>query len=336
MSDNNATHRGGGSALARVAITDHRPGSARLGLSIAGVTALVSGISVFVNSYGVHAVRQPAVYTTAKNLVAALLIASGTLLWRRRPAVPAGSAPFAGLRGLPPLQWARLAYVGVVGGGVAFVLFFVGLAHTTAEPAAFLHDTLVLWVALLAVWFLGERLSPWNVAAVALLISGQVAVTGGVGHLVVSRGQALVLAATILWAVETVVAKRLLASLSPAVVANARMAIGAGVLVVYLALTGDLGTLLRLDAAQLGWTALTGLLLTAYVITWMEALARARAVDVASVLVASVVVTSLLDAAAGHHGLAPQALGLVLVALGAAAVMVAWPRPVAPSRPEVP
>jgi drug/metabolite transporter (DMT)-like permease len=305
------------------------------GMAVAGATALVSGVAVFVNSYGVHAVRQPAVYTTAKNLVAALTLALGAVLLRARRARPrtAGASPRRRMRAA---EWVGLAYVGVVGGGVAFVLFFVGLARTTAEPASFLHDTLVVWVALLALPFLGERLSPWNVAAIVALVAGQVAVTGGVGHLVAGRGQALVLAATVLWAVETVVAKPLLRVLSPDVVAIARMGIGAVVLVVYVTATGHLAMLVGLDAHQMKWVAVTGLLLSAYVATWMVALARGRAVDVTSVLVASVIVTAMLDAAVDHTRLAPQALGLALVAVGVTAIVGAWPRPVPSSQNQAP
>ena len=38
------------------------------GIVLAAGTALVSGVSVFANSYGVHAIASPAVYTTAKNI----------------------------------------------------------------------------------------------------------------------------------------------------------------------------------------------------------------------------------------------------------------------------
>ena len=55
-------------------------------------------------------------------------------------------------------QWGALAPIGVIGGSVPFVLFFEGLARASSPQAAFLHKTLVLWVALLAVVVLGERL----------------------------------------------------------------------------------------------------------------------------------------------------------------------------------
>lgn len=314
------------------------PGVGRVALSgvvVAGVTALVSGISVFVNSYGVHAVRQPALYTTAKNLVAALLLAAaavGVLGRRRGGAVGrflhagTGAPPRACLpesRARRALWWAGLAYVGIVGGGLAFVLFFDGLADTTAAPAAFWHDTLVVWVALLGAPFLRERPTWWNFAAVAVLVGGEVAITGGIGHLAGDRGELLVLAATVLWAVEVVVAKVVLRSLSPGVVALARMGVGALTLVAYLIATGTLGGLVSLDAGQVGWVLLTGTLLACYVGTWMTALARARAVDVTSILVAGALITSLLQVAAGTTSFGAQVPGLVLVALGTGAAVAA-------------
>lgn len=306
------------------------PGRAPMsGVAVAGMTALVSGVSVFVNSYGVHSIGDAAVYTTAKNLVAAVALAAMAGIVRSRRATEPAAGRSPGGRGRPAglLHWVGLAYVGVVGGGLAFVLFFEGLARTTAAPAAFLHDTLVMWVALLAMVFLRERPSPLNLGAIVLLVGGEVAVAGGTGHLVGGAGQLLVLEATVLWAVETVVAKRLLRSMAPTSLAVARMGTGAVVLVVFVAATGHLGTLTGLTAGQAGWALLTGGLLAAYVGTWMVALSRARAVDVTSVLVASVVVTSLLQLAAGQSGTTPEAVGLVLVAVGTVAVLWAWPRP---------
>jgi len=299
------------------------------GIAVAGLTALVSGFAVFVNAYGVRALPSPTVYTTAKNLTTALILGLLTVLsvalgksamaerWirvQRRSGVVARSAT-AG-------TWAALAFVGVVGGGVAFVLFFNGLSKLAATPAAFLHDSLVVWVGLLALPVLGERPTGWNVAAIGLLVGGEVAIIGGIGHLGASSGSLLVLGATVLWAIETVLIKRLLETFSPAAVALTRMGVGSVVLVGYVGATVGLGPLFTLGAAQWGWVLLTGLLLAAYVATWMTALGRARAIDVTSVLVFSVVVTGLLQAAAGTRALAPQGLGLALVAGGT--VLVAW------------
>jgi drug/metabolite transporter (DMT)-like permease len=326
------------------------------GLVVAGIAAVISGVSVFVNSYGVHAVTQPSVYTAAKNLVAAAVLAvtfvaawgwrlhgqSAVLRrWIDPPDAPVGARrPVGGGADVVgvgadavradthhrPAAWRRrarlvaLAYVGVVGGGVAFVLFFNGLARTSATPAAFVRDTLVVWVALLAGPFLHERVTAWNLAAIALLVGGEIAISRGVGGIGWGSGQAMILAATLLWAVEVVIAKWLLADLSPGSLSLVRMGVGAIVLVGYVLATGAGRALVSLDAVQLGWVLLTGALLAAYVGAWFTALARARAVDVTSILVASALVTALLQALAGTQPLAPEALGLLLIIAGTCVV----------------
>jgi drug/metabolite transporter (DMT)-like permease len=324
------------------------------GVAVAGLTACISGLSVFVNSYGVHAISPASAYTTAKNVVAAVLLAVGTVvaraLARRRarggrgraltPGATGGAVarwaegagrrstqrPAAGSAWARATRWVGLAYVGVVGGGLAFVLFFDGLAHSAAAPAAFWHDTLVVWVAVLAVPLLGERLRWWNGLAIAVLVVGQVVMAGGAGHLSPQRGEMLVLAATVLWAVEAVVAKVLLRELAPATVALTRMTVGAATLLVYLGATGSLHVLRSLDLHQLGWVLVTGTLLAGYVATWTSALARSWAVDVTSVLVAGALITSLLDALAGAAAPAPHVLGVVMVAAATGAVLWAASR----------
>ncbi len=312
------------------------------GVTVAGVTALVSGVSVFVNSYGVRAGAAPAVYTTAKNLVAVVVLLLAALVgWTvraRRPGSAAANfvttAPEA--REVPAtrrwVEWLGLAYIGIVGGGLAFVLFFNGLAQSEPTPAAFWRDTLVLWVAVLAVLFLRERLRWWNVTAIVLLISGEIVVSGGVGQLAANRGEVDVLASSVLWAIEVVVARRLLRTRSPATLATVRMGLGAVTLTLYLAFSGSLGQLASLNADQWHWALWTGGLLSIYVATWMSALARARAVDVTAVLASSVIVTWLLQLVAGTTSLSGDTLGLVLIGAGATLVLVqsyrrSWWRP---------
>ncbi len=318
------------------------------GIAVASMTAVISGLSVFVNSYGVHSIAAPSVYTTAKNLVATVILAAGALagraVSRRRADSAAGRfvtvnrGPESG-RATPVswrtwglARWVGLAYVGIVGGGIAFVLFFDGLADTTATPAAFWRDTLVLWVAILAIPLLRERLTWWNLTAIGVLVAGEIAIAGGVGHLSTDRGELLVLTATVLWAVEVVVAKVLLHDMAASVLALVRMGIGALALVIYLAASGALHLLIAFSADQIGWALLTGLLLAAYVGTWMTALGRARAIDVTSVLVGSAVVTALLQAAAGTSALAPHVLGLILILGGTATVVWAGRRAVTARR----
>ncbi len=287
---------------------------------LALATALVSGVSVWVNASGVKEFADPTTYTTAKNIVAAAVLVGLVCVGRGR------GARLTRPRGAR--QWLGLAVVGVVGGSVPFVLFFEGLARATSTQAAFLHKTLVLWVALLAVALLRERLQWWHWLAIGALLVGQAGLQGGVpGSL--GRPELLILAATLLWSVEVVVAKPLLASLSSWTVGVARMTIGSVALVGWLAVRGKLSAFGSLTGEQVGWALLTGLLLAAYVATWLAALARAQAVDVTAVLVLAVPVTAVLQAVVDGATLGTQdGWQLLLVAGGG---LVCWlgvrPRP---------
>jgi drug/metabolite transporter (DMT)-like permease len=280
-----------------------------LGISLAFATALVSGISIYVNGHAVKHFPDATVYTTAKNLVAGLLLLTFAL--SRRAAVRGE------LSGRPSGRRQRLGLlaVGVLGGSVPFVLFFEGLARAEATQAAFIQKTLVVWVALLAVPLLRERFGVPHALAICLLVAGQAWIAGDAGTIAFGQGEAMILAATILWAVELVLAKRLLATIPWQALGAARMAIGTGVLLGWVAVSGRTGKLEALDAEQWRWILLTGLLLTLYVATWYAALARAQAIDVTAVLVFGAVVTALLSGAA--DGAPISTVGTLLVAIGA-------------------
>ncbi len=285
----------------------------RLGLLLALCTAMVSGVAVFLNSYGVKAFGNPTLYTTAKNIVAAVvLVIVGSVAARRdaRPVRPRGAR-----------QWLTLAVIGVIGGSVPFVLFFEGLARASSVQAAFIQKTLVMWVALGAVLVLKERLHWPHLVAIVLLVVGQIGLAGGPGG-IWDNGTAMILAATLLWSVEVVVAKRLLGDLSSWTVGIARMGFGSVVLVAWTMTRGTSGGLLHLTPTQWGWVLLTGLILAAYVGTWFAALARAQAVDVTAVLVIGALVTAALSAVVKGTALAPQTPWLVMLLTGTA--LVGW------------
>jgi len=241
-------------AMTTTAMTKTR----RAGLMLALLTAVISGFAIFLNGYGVKAVGNATVYTTAKNVVAALVLFAVVAAGRTRGVTV--SRPEG--RG----QWWGLAAVGVIGGSVPFVLFFEGLARASSTQAAFLNKTLVLWVALLAVVVLKERLQVWHWIAIGLLLVGQAGLSGGLTASI-SSGELLILAATMLWAIEVVVAKRLLGSLSSWTVGLARMGFGSVALIGWVLATGSGAALLTMDVAQWGWVLLTGVILAGYVAT---------------------------------------------------------------------
>ncbi|HEY7468829.1 MAG TPA: DMT family transporter [Acidimicrobiia bacterium] len=292
------------------------------GLLMAALAALISGVSVFVNGYGVRVwaeVSDPTTYTTLKNAGAALilLVTAGLVGRRRSDRAPEVVEPRRNRIGL--------GVVAVVGGSVPFVLFFEGLALATSTDAAFIHKTLVIWVIVLATVLLHERVGLLQLGAVALLLVGQAVLSGGVDQVSLGPGEWMILAATILWAIETVIAKRLLVTVSPPTLAVARMAGGAALLIGYGLIRGAFSTLGEVTALHLGWIALTAVTLACYVWTWYAALSRAPAVDVTAVLVGGAVITALLET--GIRGVElPPVAGLALVATGVVLLMMARAR----------
>jgi drug/metabolite transporter (DMT)-like permease len=284
---------------------------ARRGVALALGTAAISGFSVYFNSFGVKLVPDAAVYTTAKNGVAAIILVG--------LALALGAARET--RALDVRRRTGLLVIAVIGGSVPFVLFFSGLAIATAPTAAFIHKTLFIWVALMAVPLLGERLGLIQVGALGLLLASQFLIGPPTG-LGWGPGETMIAAATLLWSVEVVLAKRLLVEVSAPLLGAARMGLGLVVLVGYLAVSGRLGGLGAISGAAFLWILVTGVLLAGYVATWFSALRYAPATTVTSVLVTAVVVTGVLSSVS--NGAAPDprvVLGYLLILVSAALVV---------------
>jgi drug/metabolite transporter (DMT)-like permease len=293
----------------------------KAGILIAFVTACISGVAVWVNGHAVTHFTDATVYTTAKDAVAGVLLIAIAVMWRETTTPPVTAAMSSRTRLI------GLAAVAVLGGSVSFVLFFEGLARAEATQASFIQKTLVIWVTLLAVPLLKEKVQWPHLLAIALLIGGQIWLVPAVGTVKFGVGEAMILAATLLWSVEVIVVKKLLLGMSPRLLAAARMGLGTALLFGWLAVSGKWGTFTSLDWTQWRWCLLTGLILTGYVGTWYAALSLAGAIDVTAVLVFGAVVTAALSGA--FDGVPVRAGGLTLIALGTAltAALALRPRP---------
>nr|MDP9483954.1 DMT family transporter [Chloroflexota bacterium] len=300
----------------RLALT-RIPQTLRWGIVLAVATAVISGFSIFVNAFAVKQLPDPAVYTTLKNGVAALALI----------ALAAISVRPQSVRSVPARGWGWLAVIGLIGGSVPFLLFFIGLAQASAPSAAFIHKTLFVWVALLAVPFLGERLGKAQIGALLVLLASQLLIVPPAG-ITWGIGETLIAAATLLWALETILARRVLRTVPSAVVGSARLGIGLVVLVGYLVATGKLASVATLTTGQWGLVLLTGVFLSAYVGTWFAALQRAPASLVTAILVLGAPITAGLQVLQGGTVPASTVLlghGLILLA-GATLVLPALRR----------
>jgi drug/metabolite transporter (DMT)-like permease len=262
------------------------------GIKFALITALISGVSIFVNKFAVGAFGQPLAFTAFKNtLVAVFLI--GIIL---------GAGKYHHVKFLSKKEKLYLLLIGLIGGSIPFYLFFTGISQIPAINAAMIHKTLVIWVIILAVPILKERISKLQILAIALLFSSNL-VIGGFRGFLFSTGELMILAATVLWAVETIIAKKVLPSVDPDIVAASRMVIGAVVLLGAALLTAPsaLGSVTGLSLAQWVLVLVTVLFLLGYVTSWYRALKFAPAIVVTAVLVSSTLVTNILTATFVTH-----------------------------------
>ncbi len=277
------------------------------GLYFALLAALISGVANFTNKFAVGVITPPLFFTAIKNVGAGILIVSFILLagkWQK-------------LRALTKTEIYQLLAIALVGGTIPFYLYFTGLSQVPAINAALIHKTLVIWVAFLAVPLLKERLTKTMLLAVVLLFGGNLLV-GGFKMFRLSNGELMILAATILWAAETILAKKTLRNVDPDIVTGVRLGLGSLILVgasLFL-YPRALGKTFTLSSGQWLLLLLAIGTLTLYVAFWYRALKYAPATTVAAVLVTATLVTNLLSAIFVTHlwtmDMVLQALAMVL------------------------
>jgi drug/metabolite transporter (DMT)-like permease len=293
----------------------------RSGIGLALAAAAVSGGSVWLNGQVVTRVDtfgDPGTYTTAKNLVAGALILVVAVVATTTGSRQGLTRPTS--RG----HWVGLAVVALVGGALPFLLFFEGLAASGAPAdAQLVHKAgLLAFVALLAPTVLRERLGSFQLAGVGGVLFGYWILSSDLGGLSLGRGLLLVLAASLCWSVESVINRWLLAELSPATVAVARLSAGSLVLVAIGLINGDTARLADLGAGAWGWVVLTGAVLAIYAALWLYALANAAVLDVTAVLTLAAPVTAII-AVVAEGSAVPNPVGLGVVACGAVVVALA-------------
>lgn len=249
-------------------------------------TALVSGASIFINKFAVGAIKPALTFAAVKNTGVGLLVISLLLI----------SGKWSKLKKCSAKQCFALLLIGIIGGSLPFYLFFEGLTKIPAINAALIHKTLVIWVAILGNFFLKEKLSKKQMLAIVILFASNL-VVGGFKGFELGIGVLMVLGATMLWAVENVIAKKVLNKVDADIVVAARMGLGAFVLL-SAALIKNPQSLMSISVSgeKMMWLGLTMMTLTFYVSTWYRALKFGKATTIATILVSSTLVTNILSA----------------------------------------
>lgn len=254
------------------------------GIYLAMLTAAISGFSVFLNKFAVSAWSNSSVFTTGKNLIAVVFLISVMALFGK----------FSELKNLSKKNWFLLVAIGFIGGSLPFLLFFKGLSLTSAGSAAFIHKTLFIWVAFLAIPFLKEKISNFQFLALGMLLAS-LYLFGSPAKFQFGYAEFLVLLATLFWAMENIIAKIALQNISSLVLGWGRMFFGSAFLLIYLFFSGGLGQLFVFSGNKIFWLILAGVLLFGYVVSWYRALKLAPATAVSAILAVGAPITILLD-----------------------------------------
>lgn len=279
------------------------------GLSFVATKAVVSQVS-------------PAALIFARaGLGSALLLALLTL--KRQPAVP------------PRDAWRSLALMGLVGVAFHQMLQAYALTLTSAVNTGWLIGLTPLWSALLSAVFLKERFGVVKTAGLALGFLGALLVvtrgrlSPGLLALPATRGDLLILASTVNWAVYSVLGHATLRRLGPTRATAGAMLFGWAMLAPLFLMASAWRDYGRLTPA--GWGALLFLGLACSglgYLFWYGALERIEASRVASFLYLEPLVT--LTAAVLLLG---EQVGVVTVVGGAVLLAGVWLVQRAPAPP---
>ncbi|OGG12654.1 hypothetical protein A3D77_04015 [Candidatus Gottesmanbacteria bacterium RIFCSPHIGHO2_02_FULL_39_11] len=254
------------------------------GIVLAFITAVISGFSIFYNKFAVIGGMDSTVFNIIKNGGVAIIFSGIIIFSKNRNR----------FKNLTKKDWIKLLLIGIIGGSIPFILFFEGLKLIPAASANILQKTLFIWIALLAIPILKEKLNFLQIIGYLLIIYANFFL-GGFQGFSTSIGTWLILTATIFWAIENVIAKITLKNIDPLLVGWARMTFGVLVMILFALSQNKLGQFSLLTPAKVMPILISILFLTGYVLTWYKALKNAPATLVSSILVFATSITTILS-----------------------------------------
>ncbi|PIZ64150.1 hypothetical protein COY16_00105 [Candidatus Roizmanbacteria bacterium CG_4_10_14_0_2_um_filter_39_13] len=280
------------------------------GIQLALLTTAISGFSIFASKFFI-ATMDPILFTTLKNLLVAVVLSVIVYISQKKA-----------ISELNHKQWKQLVIIGIIGGSIPFALFFTGLSKITAIEGALIHKTLFIWVAIMSVFFLKEKVNRYQILGYIAATIG-VLFFAGVSYKTMGIGHLMIAAATVFWSVEYIIAKKALENIPSTVVSWARMFFGVIILLGISIFQGSFTQIATFGSAQILAILSGSVFLLGYVLTWYSALSKARASAVSLVLAASPIITGVLSAIFISHTF-PQAqiLGWVMIIGGVAVTLL--------------
>lgn len=254
------------------------------GVLFAFITSVISGLAIFYAKISLIKLP-PLILTTTRNSYVGLLFVLYFLIFKQ----------FNQLKKLQKKDWIYLFLIGLIGGSLPFYLFFSGLQMTNPLVGNLIHKTLFVWVTVMGYFFLKERFNlSYLISFVLIFIANFI-----IGDLKISfgKGELIIFLATLLWSVESIIAKKVLKSVSSEMVGLFRMGGGGATLLFISLITGKGKVFLAINPNYFIYILTGGSILFLYVYFWYKALKYAPAGLVTLILTFSVVVGNILNGA---------------------------------------
>lgn len=278
------------------------------GVLFALVTSVISGFAIFYSKISVAKI-DPLIMATTRNLYVGVVFLVFIFI----------SKKIHELKQLKRKDLGLLILIGFIGGGIPFYLFFSGLKLIGPQTGNLIHKTLFIWVTVLSVVFLEEKFNLSYLVSYLLVFVGTFLFAPF--KFIFGKGELLVLSATILWSIETIIAKKVLKDVPSELVGFFRMGIGSMALFGLMIATGKQQLLFSLNASQLITIVVGATILSFYVFFWYRALKYAPAGLVTFLLTFSVVVGNLLNGGFSGVKLTQRdALSSLFISIGALVV----------------
>lgn len=277
-----------------------------IGTLLVLLTAIFSGFNIVANKYFIATI-DPLVFTLTRALLIGLIFLIITLFVSKKTGKP-----------FKQTSWKNLFLIGLIGGGIAFWMFFAGLKLTLAGRAAFLHKTLPIYATIFAVIFLKEKVSRRQFLALCCMLIGLLVMEITKLSPEIRMGDFLVLGATILWAVENTLSKKaMMDQESNWTVTFARMFFGSIVLFVIVILSGKMNLLYQLNIQQWLYILVSGFLLLMYVLTFYWGLKYINLSKASTILLLAPVLTLFFATnLLGEKATTTQLIGSVIILIG--------------------
>ncbi len=280
------------------------------GTILALLTAFISGLAIPANKLFVVDL-DPTVFTAIRALVIGIVFFIFASLQSKR-------------KKFKKVPWGYLLAIAIIGGSFAFLMFFTGLKLTTTGRAAFFHKTLPFYITIFAFLFLKEKINQRQALALVVMLIGctfiyysKISPSGFWSD--PSLGDLLVVGATVLWAVESTIARKIMTKgESNFVVSFARMFIGGIILFAIVILQDKIGLLLALTTQQIINLTVSIAILFGYVLGWYWSIKLINVSKASTLLLLAPVISLILGVIIFNEPVPNlQLLGSALILIGA-------------------